>query len=87
MRDAKILVTGPTGQVATPVTLALAADNEVWGAARFRDEAARQRLESAGVRCVSLNLATGDFGELPTDFEYVVNLAVAKSGKWRRIWP
>jgi UDP-glucuronate 4-epimerase len=82
MHDAKILVTGPTGQVATPVTLALAADNEVWGAARFRDDAARQRLEAAGVRCVPLNLAAGEFAELPTDFDYVVNLAVAKSGKW-----
>jgi len=82
MNDAKILVTGPTGQVATPVTLALAADNEVWGAARFRDDAARQRLEAAGVRCVPLNLAAGEFAELPTDFDYVVNLAVAKSGKW-----
>ena len=82
MRDAKILVTGPTGQVATPVTLALAADNEVWGAARFRDDAARGRLEAAGVRCVPVNLSAGEFAELPTDFDYVVNLAVAKSGKW-----
>ena len=82
MRDAKILVTGPTGQVAAPVARALAADNEVWGAARFTDAAARARLEESGVRCIPVNLTTGDFSGLPTDFDYVVNFAVAKSGKW-----
>jgi nucleoside-diphosphate-sugar epimerase len=29
-----------------------------------------------------VNLAAGDFSELPTDFDYVLNLAVAKSGNW-----
>ncbi len=82
MRDAKILITGPTGQVAKPVATALAADNEVWGIARFSDPAARDDLEKAGVRCETLNLATGDFSGLPTDFDYVINLAVAKSGRW-----
>ena len=35
MRGTKILITGPTGQVASPIAQALAADNEVWGIARF----------------------------------------------------
>ena len=82
MHGAKILVTGPTGQVATPVTLALAEGNEVWGAARFSDAEARARLEKAGVTCVPLDLRRGDFAALPADFDYVVNLAVAKSGRW-----
>jgi UDP-glucuronate 4-epimerase len=82
MDGAKILVTGPTGQVATPVTLALAKANEVWGAARFRDEAARQRLEAAGVNCVPVDLVAGEFDGLPTDFDYVLNLAVSKSNRW-----
>ena len=76
----KILVTGPTGQVALPLTLGLAADNEVWGVARFHDASARQRLEAAGVTCVAADLATTDFSGLPTDFDYVLNLAVAKGG-------
>jgi UDP-glucuronate 4-epimerase len=84
MRGAKILVTGPTGQVATPVTMALAADNQVWGAARFRDAAARQALEEAGVHCVTVDLASGDFSAIPADFDYVVNLAVARSGRWTK---
>ena len=41
LSGARIVVTGPTGQVALPVTLALAEDNEVIGLARFRDAAAR----------------------------------------------
>lgn len=82
MRGSKILITGPTGQVATPIAKALAIDNEVWGIARFTDAAARERLEKAGVRCETVNLAAGDFAGLPSDFDYVVTLAVAKSGDW-----
>ena len=82
MRGSKILITGPTGQVGLPVATALAADNEVWGIARFVDAAARERLEKAGVRCETINMAAGDFTGLPSDFDYVLNLAVAKSGRW-----
>lgn len=82
MRGSKILITGASGQVAVPVALALAADNEVWGAARFTDQAARERLEKGGVRTHAVNMAAGDFTGLPTDFDYVLNLAVAKSGRW-----
>ncbi len=82
MRDAKILITGPTGQVASPIAQALAVDNEVWGIARFTNTAARAALEQSGVRCETVNLAVGDFTGLPSDFDYVLNLAVAKSGNW-----
>ena len=79
MKAQKILVTGPTGQVALPLSIALAAENEVWGAARFSDAAARERLEEAGVRCVVVDLDRGDFSPLPDDFDYVLNLAVSKT--------
>jgi UDP-glucuronate 4-epimerase len=84
MRGFKILITGPTGLVAAPITRALAADNEVWGIARFHDPAAREDLEQAGIRCQTVNLAAGDFTGIPSDFDYVINLAVAKSGKWEK---
>jgi UDP-glucuronate 4-epimerase len=32
---AKILITGPTSQVALPIATALAETNDVWGIARF----------------------------------------------------
>jgi UDP-glucuronate 4-epimerase len=82
MRGCKILITGPTGQLATPIARALAADNEVWGIARFSNAAARAGLEKVGVRCATVNLAAGDFTGLPSDFDYILNLAVAKSGDW-----
>ena len=78
----RIVVTGPTGQVALPVTLALAEHNEVFGLARFRDAAARTRLEAAGVTCIETNLAAGDFSRVPTDVDHVLNLAVVKSNRW-----
>jgi nucleoside-diphosphate-sugar epimerase len=77
-----IVVTGVTGQVAEPVARALARANDVVGAARFKDESARMRLEGAGVRCVPIDLATGDVGGLPVDADYVINFAVSKSNDW-----
>ena len=77
-----IVVTGVTGQVAEPVALALAEKNEVIGAARFKDEAARSRLEAAGIRCVPIDLAAGDVAALPQDADYVVNFAVSKTNDW-----
>jgi nucleoside-diphosphate-sugar epimerase len=78
LAGSRILVTGPTGQVALPLTLSLAASNDVWGVARFSDGAAREQLEAAGVTCVAADLATTDFSDLPEDFDYVLNLAVLK---------
>jgi nucleoside-diphosphate-sugar epimerase len=77
-----ILVTGVTGQVAEPVALALATRNQVVGAARFRDADARDRLERAGVRCVAVDLASGDVGALPPEADYVINFAVSKTNDW-----
>ncbi len=79
---ATVVVTGVTGQVAAPVARALARDNEVVGAARFTNEAARQQLTDAGVRCVAVDLVSGDVSGLPADADYVLNFAVAKSNDW-----
>jgi nucleoside-diphosphate-sugar epimerase len=78
----KIVITGVTGQVARPLALSLAADNEVVGAARFADAAARGALESAGVRCVPVDLLSGSVAGLPADADYVLHFAVAKSNNW-----
>jgi UDP-glucuronate 4-epimerase len=82
LRGERVVVTGVTGQVAEPLALALAADNEVYGAARFTDPEARERLEAAGVRCVPVDLAAGDVAALPADATVVLHFAVAKTNDW-----
>jgi UDP-glucuronate 4-epimerase len=75
----RIVLTGPTGQVARPLALALAARNEVVGVSRFGDVAARAELEAGGVRCVSVDLAQGDLSAVPADVDVVLNFAIAKT--------
>lgn len=71
-----ILITGVTGKIAFPIARALAADNDVVGAARLRDPADRDRLVAAGVKPLALDLSDGDFDSLATDFTYVFHAAV-----------
>jgi nucleoside-diphosphate-sugar epimerase len=75
MRDEKILITGPAGRIAFGLARSLAADNEVWGIARFSDPDARGRVEALGVTTRALDLADGEFGDLPSDFTYLLHLA------------
>ena len=74
----KILITGVTGAIALPVARFLATHNEVWGTARFTNEAARQELEDVGVRTIPLDLTSGDLGVLPDDFSLVLHYAYTR---------
>ena len=71
MRDEKILITGPAGQVAFPITKELAKTNDVWGIARFGTPEDRERVEALGVTCVTLDMGRDSFEVLPDDFTYV----------------
>lgn len=76
----RILITGPTGQVAQPVVEAWADRAEVFALARFSDPAQREALEQAGVTTLKADLATADgLRGLPDDFDYVLNFAVVKT--------
>ena len=79
LTDKKILVTGPAGQIAKPLVAFLAPHNEVWGIARFSDASTRQEIDDLGVTTRSIDLALGDFRDLPDDFDYVVHLAAFKT--------
>ena len=70
------MITGATGKVAFPIARALATDNEVWGAARLRNPADRDKLTAAGITPIAFDVSTGDFSELPGDFGYVFHAAV-----------
>lgn len=71
----KILVTGPAGRIAHGIVKTLAPDNEVWGIARFSDPAARAEVEALGVTTRAVDLGDADFGDLPSDFTYVLHIA------------
>ena len=71
----KILITGPAGRIAFGLARSLAADNEVWGIARFGDPATRERVEALGVTTRIADLGAGRFDDLPTDFTYLLHLA------------
>jgi nucleoside-diphosphate-sugar epimerase len=76
----RILVTGVTGWVAGPLATSLAAaGNEVFGAARFKDPDKRQEVVDAGVQPVAIDLARGNFDDVPHDLDLVLHFAVAKA--------
>ncbi len=71
----KVLITGPAGRIAHGIAKMLAPDNEVWGIARFCDSAARDEVEALGVTTRTVDLGDADFGDLPTDFTYLLHIA------------
>jgi len=76
----KILVTGVAGNIAKPLSAYLAAENEVWGVARFSRPGGREEMEALGVHTLPCDLAAGQFDELPGDFTYVLHLAALTHG-------
>jgi UDP-glucuronate 4-epimerase len=83
LKQQKILVTGPSSQVAKSVVRRLAKDNEVYGLARFKQADAREEVESLGAQTLSVDLAEGNFDGVPDDFDYVLHFAVVKSGDFK----
>lgn len=78
-----LIVTGVTGQVAESVATSLAgAGHHVIGVARFSDTPARERLEAAGVECVTADLVAADFAGVPTGVDALLNFAVVKTQRW-----
>lgn len=81
IRGKKILITGPTGQVAEPVVAAWAGEADVHALARFSKPEDRERIEALGATCLQADLADpAGLEGLPDDFDYVLNFAVVKSG-------
>ncbi len=88
LHNRTIVVAGCTGQVGKPVAKALAAQgNEVHGLARFRDQAAREEMESAGVICHAVDLVDPDLSGMPSEVDHLLNFAVTKTGRWDKDLP
>ena len=77
LKDEKILVTGPAGQIAAPLCAYLAPHNDVWGIARFSVPGSREEVEAMGVTTRAVDLGDADFSGVPDDFTYVLHLAAA----------
>jgi UDP-glucuronate 4-epimerase len=81
LANTKILITGPTGQVALPVVEHLAKIADVYALARFRNPEDRERIESLGAKVLQADLADREsLAVVPEDCDYVLNFAVVKSG-------
>lgn len=81
LRDSKILITGPTGQVALPVVEQFAKIADVYALARFKKPEDRERIEALGATPLAADLAdASSLAVIPDDFDYVLNFAVVKSG-------
>lgn len=81
LNNKKILITGPTGQVALPVVAHLAKIADVYALARFRKEEDRAQIEALGATVLQADLAdANNLQVVPEDFDYVLNFAVVKSG-------
>ncbi len=81
LSNTKILITGPTGQVALPVVEHFAKIADVYALARFRKVEDRELMEEMGATVLQADLADADsLAQVPEDFDYVLNFAVVKSG-------
>ncbi len=78
----RILVTGPTGQVARPLVEALAPHNEVFALARFGKQEDRDAFTALGVHPIAVDFAEGPLDAVPQDVDYVLNFAVMKTDDW-----
>jgi UDP-glucuronate 4-epimerase len=81
LTNSKILITGPTGQVALPVVEHYAKIADVYALARFRKQEDRDKIEALGATVIQADLADRDsLQQIPNDFDYVLNFAVVKTG-------
>ena len=81
LSGSKILITGPTGQVAQPVVEQYAKIADVYALARFSKEEDRQRIAALGAEVIQADLARPEsLVSIPGDIDYVLNFAVVKTG-------
>ena len=83
LNNTNILITGPTGQVAAPIVDALSKIANVTALARFSKDSDKAALESRGIKVIRADLADkSSLQACPDEFDYVLNLAVVKSGNF-----
>src|ERR1051326_4964186 len=75
LKNARVLMTGMTGQVGSSLAKILAPHNEIHGMARFSKAGSREAVEALGVKPIACDYTSGDFSGVPDDYEYVLHVA------------
>jgi nucleoside-diphosphate-sugar epimerase len=71
----KVLITGHTGRLGGSIAAAFAKRCDLWGLARYSAKGQKDYWEAQGVRTVVGDFARDNLSCLPTDFDYVLNIA------------
>ena len=75
LKNARLLMTGLTGQLAGSIAAILAPHNEIYGLARYSKPGSREAVEALGITPIVCDYTSGDFSGVPDDFDYVFHAA------------
>ena len=86
LKNQTVLVTGAAGRVAFPIARKLAEGNKVYGLARFRNPADREKLSAQGIEPLQKDLANADFADLPADVTHIFHAGAAITSEASQDW-
>lgn len=75
LKNARLLMTGLTGQLAGSIASLLAPYNDIYGLARFSRPGSKEEVEAMGITPIVCDYTSGDFTGVPDDFDYVFHAA------------
>jgi len=77
LKGSKVLITGHTGRIGQAIAERFAPHCDMWGLARYSRAGSWEETVALGVTPVRGDLGRGSLEEVPTDFDYVLNIAAA----------
>lgn len=75
LKGARLLMTGITGQVGGSIAGQLAPHNEIFGLARYSNPGSQDHAKKLGVTPIVCDYTSGNFDNVPNDFDYVLHVA------------